>query len=148
MASLLFEIDSPAPAPTARLAPTPLAGVVRKYRPPFKGGRCKRCNRQTQKSIHEFCASCTMVQNAKRALETYANSRMDRTQRELYQPISDEECEALATCDTDGKSQVIVDAVIVRETARIRERWDDAEHYKRAHLVQEQWDPSNYPLKT
>jgi hypothetical protein len=94
---------------------------------------CQKCGAGVPKQV-ACCTRCSAIERQRIELESYFPrlTGNEKTQRQLYQPLPDEEVSALALCDTDGDAQAVMDKIIARETARIREHWTDQDYYDRA----------------
>lgn len=110
------------------------AGVKpRAAKPPNVRGICVDCEGPIYKS-RDRCVRCAAIYRVKEDLKTYYE-RLDedaKTQRALYQPISEEEAVAIATCESEEAGQRVMDGVIARETERIRSAWDEDEYLNRS----------------
>lgn len=105
--------------------PTPVVGI------------CPDCGGPVRNMREQRCIRCSAIYRTKKDLEGYRDSLPPDcpTQIALYRPIDDDEAVALAVCDSEVDAQKIMDDVIRRECARIREAWSEETYHERAGRV-------------
>ncbi len=94
---------------------------------------CRFCGRPIKDPREKCCGRCDKIRRTRESIAGYLSvPSLGKVQRELYRPVPEAELIAIATCNADLESQKIMDEVIRRETARIRQGWCEADYQERS----------------
>lgn len=90
-----------------------------------------------QQNRFDKCSRCALIARTKKDVSEYFGGLRedDFTARRLYRPVPDEEVAVLALCNTENEAEEKMNAIIRRETQRIRESWSEHDYMVRSGRI-------------